>query len=271
MDRTDILPSVDWIYQYLLAAGFAFSRTLGVMIVMPSFTRLGVTTVVRNGIALALALPLVPMLLGALSASQLTVATIGALLFKETAVGIVVGLVLGVPLWAAEAAGDIVDLQRGAAFSALFDPEGTGESSVAGTLLGLAMVAIYYGSGGLFVTLRTLYDSYGVWPIDRFLPLFGPDAGLLFLRLLDDVVTMGLMLVAPIVICLFLADILLALVSRAAPHFNVFALSLAVKNLVFAILMVIYGTFLAGYMGKDLGGLLDATEHLVKIGDVKNR
>jgi type III secretion protein T len=261
VDATDILPSVEKIYQYLLAASFAFSRILGVMIVMPSFTRLGVTTVVRSGIALALALPLVPMLVGSLAIRQVPLATMGALLFKETAVGILVGLVLGVPLWAAEAAGDIVDLQRGASFTSLFDPEGTGESSVAGTLLGLAMVAVYYGSGGLFVTLRTLYDSYGIWPIDRFLPLLGADAGLLLLRL---------MLVAPIVICLFLADILLALVSRAAPHFNVFALSLAVKNLAFAILMVIYGTFLAGYMGKDLGTLLGATEQLMRLGGVKD-
>jgi type III secretion protein T len=270
MDATDILPSVEKIYQYLLAASFAFSRILGVMIVMPSFTRLGVTTVVRGGIALALSLPLVPMLFGSLASSRLSVATMGALLLKETAVGILVGLVLGVPLWAAEAAGDIVDLQRGASLTSLFDPEGTDESTVAGTLLGLAMVAVYYGSGGLFVTLRTLYDSYGIWPIDRFLPLLGADAGLLLLRLLDDVATMGLMLVAPIVICLFLADILLALVSRAAPHFNVFALSLAVKNLAFAILMVLYGTFLAGYMGKDLGTLLGATEQLMRLGGVKD-
>jgi type III secretion protein T len=271
VNATGILPSVELIYQYLLAAGFALSRILGMMVVLPSFTRLGVTTVVRNGIALAFALPLVPMLVGALAASHLTLATIGALLFKETAVGVLVGLVLGVPLWAAEAAGDIVDLQRGASFTAIFDPQATGETSVAGTLLGLAMVAVFYGSGGLFVTLRTLYGSYGVWPIDRFLPLFGPDAAGLFLRLLDDVVTMGLMLVAPIVICLFLADILLALVSRAAPHFNVFALSLAVKNLLFAILMVLYGSFLAGYMGTDLGALLGATERLMTIGDVKLR
>jgi type III secretion protein T len=270
MDATDILPSVEKVYQYLLAASFAFSRILGVMIVMPSFTRLGVTTVVRSGIALTLSLPLVPMLVGSLATGRLSVATMGALLFKETAVGILVGLVLGVPLWAAEAAGDIVDLQRGASLTSLFDPEGTNESSVAGTLLGLAMVAVYYGSGGLFVTLRTLYDSYGIWPIDRFLPLSGPDAGLLLLRLLDDVATMGLMLVAPIVICLFLADILLALVSRAAPHLNVFALSLAVKNLAFAILMVLYGTFLAGYMGKDLGTLLGATEQLMRLGGVKD-
>jgi type III secretion protein T len=163
MDATDILPSVEKVYQYLLAASFAFSRILGVMIVMPSFTRLGVTTVVRSGIALTLSLPLVPMLVGSLATGRLSVATMGALLFKETAVGILVGLVLGVPLWAAEAAGDIVDLQRGASLTSLFDPEGTNESSVAGTLLGLAMVAVYYGSGGLFVTLRTLYDSYGIW------------------------------------------------------------------------------------------------------------
>jgi type III secretion protein T len=181
-----------------------------------------------------------------------------------------VGLVLGVPLWAAEAAGAILDLQRGATMATLIDP-GTEDTSVTGTVLVLAMVALYYGSGGLSVTLRTLYESYGIWPITRFLPLFSSDAGALLIGLLDDVITMGLMLVVPIVICLFLADIVLALVSRAAPHFNVFALSLAVKTLVFAIFLVLYGGFLASYMAQDLATLLGATGRLERIGNVNGQ
>ena len=72
--------------------------------------------------------------------------------------------------------------------------------------------------------------------------------------------------VVPIVICLFLADILLALVARAAPHFNIFALSLAVKNLVFATLLVLYSGFLASYMSRDLTTLLGASRWLETLG-----
>jgi type III secretion protein T len=272
MDPADIIaPAFKGIYEYVVAAGLAFARISGVMLVMPAFTRVGVTGILRNGIALALTLPLVPLMVATVGRENLTAGTIAALLLKEFAVGIVVGLVLGVPLWGAEAAGAILDLQRGASFATLTDPGASEQTSVTGTLLVLAMVALYYGSGGLSVTLRVLYESYGIWPITRFLPLFNSEAGALLIGLLDDVITMGLMLIVPIVICLFVADIVLALVSRAAPHFNVFALSLAVKSLVFAVLLVLYGGFLARYMAQDLATMFEATGRLETIGNVKGQ
>jgi type III secretion protein T len=113
--------------------------------------------------------------------------------------------------------------------------------------------------------LRVVYDSYGLWPAGQLLPLFSASAGQLFISLLQNVVTMGLLLGAPLVICLLLTDLVLALVSRAAPHLNVFALSLGVKNLVFALLLVLYCAFLIKYMGHDLESLLTARHQLETI------
>jgi type III secretion protein T len=73
---------------------------------------------------------------------------------------------------------------------------------------------------------------------------------------------MGIVLVAPIVIFMLLSDLLLGLASRAAPQLNVFALSLNVKNLVFSVLLVLYGAFMLSYMGKDLELLLHAGHDL---------
>ncbi len=82
---------------------------------------------------------------------------------------------------------------------------------------------------------------------------------------------MGLVLVAPIVVFMLLTDLLLALVSRAAPHLNVFALTLSLKNLVFALLLVLYCAFLVKYMGTDLASLLRAGSDLEVIGKPPGR
>src|SRR5262249_58328869 len=100
------------------------------VIVMPAFTRLGATGLLRGGIALTLAFPLVPLVAQALAGEQLTVAAIAILLLKELTVGVVIGLVLGVPFWAAEAAGDVLDLQRGSASASLPHPSGTPQRTV---------------------------------------------------------------------------------------------------------------------------------------------
>jgi type III secretion protein T len=265
VNPTAIGSLLDRFNDYFVATGFAVARVTGVIIIMPAFTRLGTTGILRGAVALALALPLVPTLVQALAGQRLTVATIAFLLLKETTVGVIIGLVLGVPFWAAEAAGDVLDLQRGSSSGSLFDPSATTAENITGTLFGLAMVALYYSTGGLQLTLRTIYDSYGLWPAGRFLPTFSAAASQLFIGLLDNVITTGLMLGAPLVVCLLLSDLLLALVSRAAPHLNAFALTLSVKNLVFALLLTLYCTFLIYYMGADLRSLVLAGRHLEQI------
>lgn len=262
MNSAAIASLLDRFQDYIVAAGFAVGRVSGMMIIMPAFTRLGMTGILRGAVALALSLPLVPALVQTLAGQRLAVAAIAVLLLKEITVGIIIGLVVGVPFWAAETAGAVLDLQRGSKMASLLDPSELTNEGISGTLFGLAMVALYYGTGGLQLTLRTIYDSYALWPPGRLLPTFNAAASQLFVGLLDNVTTTGLMLGAPLVVCLLLADLLLALVARAAPHLNVFALSLSVKNFVFALLLTLYCSFLIYYMGADLRSLALAGRQL---------
>jgi type III secretion protein T len=253
----------DRLNDYLTAAGLVMARMTGVIIVMPAFTRLGLTGILRGATAFTLALPLIPLVVPALTGQPVLMMV--ALLPKEVAIGLMIGVVLGVPMWAAEAAGDILDFQRGSSLAALADPLAADEAGITGTLLSLVMVALFFGSGGLPLTLRTVYESYEIWPIVNFLPGLSPATGDFFLALLDNIVVMGLVLVAPIVIFMLLDDLLLALVSRAAPTVNVFALSLSTKNLIFSLLLALYAAFLLKYMGNDLSSLLHGGNDIEKL------
>ena len=250
---------------YFVAAAFALARMIAMMIVFPVFDRLGVTGLIRNSIALVLAIPLIPMIAAHLGSEQFSLGLIAALLLKEVVVGLIVGLVLGVPLYAAEVAGDILDLQRGSSSGTLSDPLGTTQSQISGTLLALVIIALYFASGCFDLTLRAIYDSYGIWPVRRLLPVLSGEAGGLLLSLLDTIMRTGLMLVGPIVVCLLLVDLLFALIARAAPSLQPFYLSMTVKNLVFSFVLVLYGVFLVGYMTNGLVVFLDAKPQLEAI------
>jgi type III secretion protein T len=250
---------------YFIAAAFALARMLAMMIVFPVFDRLGVTGFVRNSIAIVLAIPLIPMIAAHLGDEQLSLGLIVALLLKEVVVGLVVGLVLAVPLYAAEAAGDILDQTRGSSQATLSDAMGTTQTTLTGTLLVLIIIALYFASGCFDLTLRGIYDSYGIWPVRRLLPLFSREAGGLLLSLLDTMLTTGLMLVGPIVVALLLVDLLFAIIARAAPSLQPFYLSMTVKNLVFAVMLVLYGVFLIGYMKNGLVVFLDIKPQLQTI------
>ncbi len=181
VDLSSIVQPFERLHDFIIATGFALGRMAGVIMVMPAFTRIGLTGVLRAATALALALPLVPMIVEALAGRPLTVMIVAALLFKEVVVGLMIGLVLGVPIWAAEAAGDVLDLQRGSTAASLLDPLATTEESITGTLFGIAMVALYFGSGGLSLTLRTVYDSYRVWPVADVFPSLSTESSQFFI------------------------------------------------------------------------------------------
>lgn len=40
----------------------------------------------------------------------------------------------------------------------------------AGTLLAIVMIAVYLAAGGLELSLNAVYDSYGLWPVERLMP-----------------------------------------------------------------------------------------------------
>lgn len=252
MEVTAFAETLQKLYVYVLAIGLAMARIAPIIAIVPVFTRLGLAGIVQGGVALALGVPLVPMIVANLGPELPPFEQIAPLIVKEPIIGVVIGLVLGVPFWAAEAAGEAVDYQRATAFAGLADPAVATQQSVTGALLSVAIVGLFFVSGGLDILLGVIYDSYAIWPATRLTPIFGEGAGLLILGLLDDVIRLGVMLVIPLMLALLLSDVLLGLVARAAPNMHVFDLSLSVKSLVLVLLMVLYAGFLARYMADAL-------------------
>lgn len=261
-----IFSSLGGIQHLLLAAAFSIARMLGLVMVFPLFTRMPLTGIVRNGVLLAFAVPIFPMVSQTLAASGLTTTLIAVYLLKEAVLGIVIAIVLGIPFWAAEGAGEVLDLQRGTTMSTLIDPMMTHETSAVGTFLVITMLVIFLAAGGLELTLDTLYASYEIWPIDRFFPVFGPETAAIFLSLLTRLTLMALTLIFPLFVTMLVSDIALAFLARAAPHFNVFALSLVVKAGVFSLVFLLYSSFLVQYLAADLGFLRGGVPLLEIIG-----
>jgi type III secretion protein T len=251
---------------YLLAAAFALARMIGLITLFPVFSRVRLTGLLRTSVALALVVPIVPATFQALDKAEMSTLMVVLYMMKEVVVGVALAIAMGIPFWAAEAAGEILDLQRGSSMATLIDPMMTHETGATGTFLAIVMVTLYMAGGGLHLTLDALYDSYDLWPIDRLLPVFSAGSATIFLDLLTRVLTMALTLVFPLIVALLLSDILLGFMARAAPHLNVFALSLVVKTLVFALILVPYAAFLLSYMRHDMGALLDAAKQIKAIG-----
>lgn len=262
MDYGIFFEALRGIEYYVLASAFALARMAGLMAIMPLFSRIRLTGVLRNGAALALTVPVIPMIAAVLPGMEVTTLFILLLMFKEVLIGLMLGFVLGIPFWAAEAAGDIVDLQRGSTMGALLDPMMTHQTSATGTFLAIVMLVVFLAAGGLELVLTIHYRSYELWPVAQLMPTITQQAAELFLELLDRILAMALILVFPLVVGLFLSDIVLGFLARASPHLNIFALSLIVKTLIFSVILVLYATFLVHFMGTNLEFMNDVETYI---------
>ena len=257
----------EFAYPLLAASAVAVARALGMIMLTPAFMRLGLTGMIRAAVAFAISLPMIPQVFTMLSMTgQPTSFDLTGLIIKEMVVGALIGLAFGIPFWAAEVAGDLIDLQRGSTMSQLLDPLAAGESSVTATLLTVCLIALFFMSGGFMFLLDGFYRSYELWPAASFTPVLDPGAFVSILHVLDRIMQIGVILIAPLVIAILIADIMLAFLSRMAPQLHVFDLSLAVKNLLFSLLIVLYLVFLMPLLfGQiaDLGGTFETLRAFV--------
>lgn len=254
-------------YPLLIATAIAVARALGMIIVTPAFIRLGLTGLIRSGVAVAICIPAIPGVLNSLLAEgQMSSLVITGLLIKELVVGTIIGIAFGIPFWGAEVAGDLVDLQRGSTSAQLIDPLQVSETSIAGTLFVFALLALFFMSGGFLLLVDGFYRSYELWPAAKFMPVVNVNAVPALLGVLDRIMQIGVLLIAPVVLALLLTDLMLAYLSRMSPQLHIFDLSLAIKNMLFAVLMVLYIAYLVPYMMselKDLRGTSDILRTLV--------
>jgi type III secretion protein T len=249
----------EFVYPLLSALGLAVARSLGLVIITPAFNRLGLSGMLRSAVAVVISIPVLPEVSNALAGMEPPGALgYAGLLIKEMIIGLIIGLFFGIPFWAAELAGELIDLQRGSTMAQLLDPLSIGESSVMSTYLTVVLIALFFMSGGFLVMLDGLYQSYHLWPAQGAMPILSQQSALQILHMLDRIMYIGVMMVAPLVIALLVADVLLAYLSRMAPQLHVFDLSLPIKNMLFAVLLTLYAAFLLPYMFSQLGDLRQA-------------
>jgi type III secretion protein T len=241
---------------YVVLVAVAMARPTAAIAVLPIFTRLGLTGMLRTAVAFALALPIIPHMTADF-ASVIAVGgpTLVAIIAKETVIGLLLGIAFGVPFWAAQSAGDVIDTQRGASIAYMTDPTALAEVSITGTFLELTMLALFFVGGGPNLVIGALYDSLQFWPIMALFPKFQGDTAGLLLGVLDNVLRGAVLIGGPIVIVLFVVEAAMALVSRISPQLPMSDLSLPIKAIAVFTVLPIYLVFFLAQSKRMLGGL----------------
>lgn len=161
--------------------------------------------------------------------------SLGLAVLREAMAGTVLGLMLALPYHVFHALGSLIDTQRGAGVGAMLDPLTGVEATEMANLLQMMSAVVFLVAGGMVPLLAAVQGSYVLLPMGgNFLPDLPSIHGFV-----DIVLSAALRMAAPVLLLLFLVEILLGVISRFAQQLNAFSVSLAVKSvLAFAALLV---------------------------------
>lgn len=223
--------------------------------IVPLFNRQSVPGMLRAGLGVSLSLPLLFPVLTAFGPGMPSVMQLIAILLKEAFLGLLIGYAVATLFWGVEAVGFFIDNQRGASIASTLDPLTGNDSSPLGLLFNQAFVVYFLVTGGFGVFMSLLYASYGLWPIMHEFPTLASAGFAVFAGLFERIVQLGLLLSAPAIVAMLLAEIGLALVSRFAPQLQVFFLAMPIKSAIAFFVLIVYLPTLFGYVRGEIAHL----------------
>ena len=232
---------------FLLAVVCTQPRILAMFIAIPIFNRQIMPGMLRYSIAVGIGVLAAPMLMPALAIADLNAVQILLLVAKEAFVGFTLGYLIAIPFWAFEAIGFFIDNQRGASISATLNPLTGNDASPLGILFNQAFIVFFFIAGGFILMLDVLYDSFRLWNVLSWYPTLRPESMPLFLDQLGRLVHIAMLLSAPVIIAMFLAEIGLALISRFVPSLDVFFLAMPIKSGLAMLVLLVYLATLFDY------------------------
>ena len=213
--------------QWALTVFFVAVRIGTVLVLSPVFTSLNGLITLRVLLTLALSVLLVSgMDLAPAPAAppDLGQIVLGAL--GEVGLGLVLAFGVFAAFGAFAVAGKILDIQTGFGIGNVYDPVTRSGAAPFATMLKMVALVVFFSMDGHHALLRGLAFSlrqvepgmalaeYAAAPVIR-------QFGLMF--------SLGVALIVPVMFCLLLAEVALAVVSRVLPQMNIFVIGVPVK------------------------------------------
>lgn len=224
------------------------ARVSGLVLIAPVYSARVIPAPLRTGLVLLLAAVLQPVARAHMPAGA---ALTPAVFIGETVVGLVVGLGAALIVAAAEAAGELLSIQIGLSGAALLDPLSLQQSTALGQFLQLFAMTLLLAGNGHLVMLDALAGTMQRLPVGGALNL--PAGAQETVALGAQLFVLGFKFASPVIAVVMVANVALAVLSRAAPQLNILQMAFPVQiGFGLAALTFSIPIIAAWFMGWDL-------------------
>lgn len=230
-----------------------FFRVSVVLFLLPFYGSRSIPNIVKAALALAISLAIWPHLSFPGSLFPANPWNIGVMLLGEAALGITLSLMVRILFSAVQTGGHIIGFQMGFAMVNVVDPlTGVSEAVTAHFLYMCTMLTFLALNGHLYL-LQALASSFEYIPPGKFL-VNATIADHVFVYS-KQLFELAIKIAAPVMVAVFLVDLSLALISKAAPQMNVLIIGFPIKIAVGFLFLGTLFAILARHVESFIRGL----------------
>ena len=172
------------------------------------------------------------------------------LIAMNACAGLLIGWLAQLMIEMVKAAGEMLDMQMALHAATIFDPGTQSQTTLIGRYFDFIALILFISIGGMEKLIEALNKSFTVFPVVLY------ELNIDFAKILEataSIISIGFLIASPIIITILCADLILGLMSRAAPQINAFQVSFSIKPalgllLIFILLPALFQA-LASWLG----------------------
>lgn len=204
----------------LWAVGLIFIRLASLIMLMPGIGDQAVPPRHRLGLALLLAIIVVPIVRDTLPPMPLTMGGMVGQVLHEAIIGLMLGTLMRVLLFTLVTTGEIMSLQTTLSFAQTANPAQAQPSTSLGTFLAMLGLVLIYATNLHHLFIRGMVDSFHIFPAAK--PVMIGDAATLMVQTVSRSFVLALQMGAPLIAFALIFNVATGFIGRMMPNFPVF-------------------------------------------------
>lgn len=207
---------------WIVAFAFPLFRILAFIASAPLWSTAGIPRRTRLILGLAITMAMAPALPAMPAVAPASMAGLW-ILAQQILIGVGMGFAARIVFAAIDMAGEFIGMQMGLGFATSYDPLNSSQTPVIGEFLRIIALLLFLSLNGHLMYIATLAQSFYAIPVAENLNL-GAGSWLNIAELGGKIFSAGLLISLPVIVALMITNVALAVLTRAAPQLNIFAL-----------------------------------------------
>ena len=240
-------------------AGLILARTVPMIVLSPVFGGKTLPGQLKVGLAVMLVLFLYPCVAPIVQGNLPTQGmAYWGLMLKEVGIGAMLGFLSSIVFFAIESAGNLIDVQRGTQQASVLVPQLEISGPVFANLHIQLATVLFFSMNLHHLYLKGYFQSFELLPVNQY-PKFSEQFQTMITQIINmsgSIFAVSLQLTAPIVLAIFMVDIVMGVMNRIAPMVQVYFLAMPFKAVVGIIMFILSFGYIMKYIAVLFGDML---------------